>query len=86
MRGPVGLEAGPACLLSAQRLRAQENRSHHLRVGIDFLSLKASHHHHFLLLSPTVSAYEDLHVLHEHWRERPLRKDDEHNSRSFSLE
>ena len=23
---------------------------------------------------------------HEHWRARPLRKDDEHNSRSFSLE
>ena len=24
--------------------------------------------------------------LHEHWRARPLRKDDEQNSRSFSLE
>ena len=33
----------------------------------------------FLLFSPTVSAYEDL-------RARPLRKDDEQSSRSFSLE
>ena len=45
MRGPDGLEAGHACLSSAQRLRALENRSHHLRVGTDCLPLKVSHRH-----------------------------------------
>ena len=43
--GSNGQEAGPALLECAQGLHAPENRSHHLRVGTDFLSVKVYHHH-----------------------------------------
>ena len=42
----MGPRDRPPVLLRAQGLHVPENRSHHLWVGTDFLSLKASHHHH----------------------------------------
>ena len=58
--GPDGLEVGPASSC------APENRSHHLSVGADFLSLKVSHHHLKLLtvctvlVTPVVVAANDI--------------------------
>ena len=46
---PCGPGAGSA--FTRRCLHSPENRSHHLRVGVDFLSLKVSHQHHHQLFA-----------------------------------